>query len=118
MRMAHLPFAARPVPVEIAFREVHPSPDLERQLHAHVRRLLRSFPEVSACRVLVEPAAVRGCHLLIDLTLAHGGLALDVPAPQGGRRSLPPLLREAFRRARGQLARRRRPRARTPFHLF
>lgn len=66
---------ARGLPVEIEFREIHPSLAAERELHRNVERLAKAYPELTGCRVLIEPQAAgdrRRCHVRIDLTVPRG----------------------------------------------
>jgi hypothetical protein len=103
----------RHVPAEIAFREVLPSPEVERELHHKLRRLARSFPELAGCRVLVEPRASgddRGpYHVRIDMTVPRGRLGVEAgPPAMAARRDLSSWIRDAVERARRELALRRR----------
>jgi hypothetical protein len=116
--------SVRRIPVEIAFREVLPSPAAERELHRKLRWLARSFPEVTSCRVLVEPGGSgdeRGpYHLRMEMTVPGGHLGIEGRPPAGaGRHELFSWIREAFERARRELALRRpHPAVRPPGRLF
>jgi hypothetical protein len=116
MSLGHL------IPVEIAFRDVHSSPPADRELHRTLRRLAAAFPELTGCRVLVEPGAAAAghatYHVHVDLTLPRARVEVDAPRPGAARpRGLVPVLREALARARRELARAshraRRPRTRS-----
>jgi hypothetical protein len=114
----------RHIPVEIAFREVRPSPEIERELHRKLRWLARSFPELTGCNVLVEPGASaddRGPYRVrIDLTVPRGRLGVEGHPPAGAARNeLSSWICDAFERARRGLALGRRHReVRPASHLF
>jgi hypothetical protein len=113
----------RLVPVEIAFREVRPSMQAERELHRRLRRLARSFPELTGCHVLVEPDAADGrgpYRVRIDLTVPRGRLGVEgYPPAAAARHDLSCWIRDAFARAREELSAGRRHReARPATRLF
>ena len=108
-------------PVQIAFREMQPTPAMELDIHRRVRRLIRAFPEVRNCRVEVDAGDGRGrCHVHIDMTVPGG--RFGVKASPGGpwaSGDVKHLVRDAFERAcRGLMLSRRRHQVSSASRLF
>lgn len=113
----------RRIPVEISFREIQPSADAEHELYRHLRRLMMSFPELTGCRVLVEPSEPASAggpqHIRIDLTVPSGHVAVEgVAARAAAQPDVKAFLADVFDDARRKLALRRRRTIQAVSHLF
>ena len=97
--------APRPRPVEIELHDVHPADVTESELLGTALRLAGSFPELSGCRVVLEPArgsAAGVCyHALLDLDFPPGRLEVTLPPDAAAsRQNFTTLLCEALERGR------------------
>lgn len=59
---------------EIDFQNALPSPAVETEIVAQVRRLERLFPHILACKVLVSRQQTKGYQAQIQLTVPRRGL--------------------------------------------
>ena len=115
------------IPVQITFRNVASTPEVEAKIRAHAQKLERFYTRIKSCRVLIEaPARHRqkgySFHVRIDLTVPEGEIVVKrEPAlyPKGKdigddrrrkpmetrpeRKHLAVAIREAFHAARRRL---------------
>ena len=62
------------IPVQVAFRDIDPSPAIEARIREHVAKLEDFHPRITGCRVMVEAHHRRHrkgklYHVRIDLTV-------------------------------------------------
>lgn len=94
---------------QITYRDVEPSPALDRSIRASVQRLDRYHPDIMACRVAVEAPhrhQRKGRHYRVRIDLSVPGKELVVghhPQQNPAHEDLSVALRDAFRAARREL---------------
>jgi ribosome-associated translation inhibitor RaiA/cold shock CspA family protein len=99
------------LPVEITFRNLHPSAILQDNVRARVRKLEQACDRLTGCRVLVEAAhrhqhQGRLYHVRIELSVPGRALAVSRdPAAHQAHADVYVAVRDAFAAARRQLER-------------
>ncbi|MFN8640961.1 MAG: HPF/RaiA family ribosome-associated protein [Candidatus Binatia bacterium] len=70
------------LPLQIAFRNMDPSPAVEEKVRERVQRLEQFYDRIMGCRVVIEAPhrhhhQGKVVHVRIDLTLPHGELVVN-----------------------------------------
>jgi cold shock CspA family protein len=78
------------IPVQVTFRNVASTPDIEEKIRARAQKLERFYSRITSCRVLVEaPARHRQkgypFHIRIDLTVPEGEIVVKREPTLHGR---------------------------------
>jgi ribosome-associated translation inhibitor RaiA len=97
------------LPLQITWRNLEPSPALERSIRDHAAKLERVYGRIVSCRVMVEAphrhhAKGKLYHVRIDLSVPGQELAVTRDPPKNqAREDVYVAVRDAFEAARRQL---------------
>lgn len=100
---------------EIAFRNVTPTPAMERAIEDGIQELERVEDRITSCRLVVERPHRRHrsgnpYHVRIDLTLPGAEIVVNRAPSENGPEEAVTAIAEAFHTARMQLSERARKR--------
>lgn len=107
------------LPIDVVFRNLHPSPLIDAFVRRCATRLQRSFERIQACHVVIDrphQAHVGPFHVHVRLAIPGNDVVVSrEPALDGAHDDLHVAIRDAFRAARRQLEHREhRPRRASP----